>query len=167
MKGLRRKVWTGTKNWSPKLRYFVTIIWLVTNHALFGNLWRKKCFLGSNTVFFGQEVHYYMVYIAYFTELNSKIWDYAQKQHICRENCKYALDERFHGHFCPRRKPAKSCHPDLHWNVLISVVLFFSLSLSSSSLYSMVGFRRWQIPTIIITVKTPPWWDFDWWEYAG
>ena len=43
----------------------------------------------------------------------------------------------------------------------------FSLSLSSSSLYSMVGIRRWQIPTIIITVKTPPWWDFDWWEYAG
>ena len=23
-----------------------------------------------------------------------------------------ALDERFHGHFCPRRKPAKSCYPD-------------------------------------------------------
>ena len=52
-----------------------------------------------------------MVYIAYFTELNSKIWDYAQKRRICRENCKYALDERFHGHFCPRRKAAKSCHP--------------------------------------------------------
>ena len=48
-------------------------------------------------MFFGQEVHYYMVYIAYFTELNSKIWDYAQKRRICRENCKYALDERFHG----------------------------------------------------------------------
>ena len=63
------------------------------------------------TVLLGQEVHYYMVYIAYFTELNSKIWDYAQKRRICRENCKYALDERFHGHFCPRRKPAKSCHP--------------------------------------------------------
>ena len=41
------------------------------------------------TVLLGQEVHYYMVYIAYFTELNSKIWDYAQK-----------------------RKPAKSCHPE-------------------------------------------------------
>ena len=52
-----------------------------------------------------------MVYIAYFTELNSKILDYAQKRRICRENCKYALDERFHGHFCPRRKPAKPCHP--------------------------------------------------------
>ena len=54
-----------------------------------------------------------MVYIAYFTELNSKIWDYAQKQRICRENCNYALDERFHGHVCSRRKPAKSCHPDV------------------------------------------------------
>merc|ERR1712107_615914 len=52
-----------------------------------------------------------MVYIAYFTELNSKIRDYALKRRICRENCKYALDERFHGHFCPRRKAAKSCHP--------------------------------------------------------
>ena len=63
------------------------------------------------TVLLGQEVHYYMVYIAYFTELNSKNWDYAQKRRICRENCKYALDERFHGHFCPCRKHAKSCHP--------------------------------------------------------
>ena len=71
----------------------------------------KQCLFGSKTVFLGQEVHYYMVYIAYFTELNSKIWDYAQKRRICRENCNYALDERFHGHVCPRRKPAKSCHP--------------------------------------------------------
>ena len=62
-------------------------------------------------MFLGQEVHYYMVCIAYFTELNLQICDYAQKQRICRENCKHALDERFHGHFCPRRKPAKSCHP--------------------------------------------------------
>ena len=21
------------------------------------------------------------------------------------------------------------------------------------------------LSTVIITVKTPPWWDFDWWEY--
>ena len=34
-----------------------------------------------------------------------------QKRRICRENCNYALDERFHGRVCPRRKPAKSCHP--------------------------------------------------------
>ena len=66
---------------------------------------------GSKTVFLGQEVHYYMVYIAYFTELNLQICDYEQKRRIYRENCKYALDERFHGHFCLRRKPAKSCHP--------------------------------------------------------
>ena len=45
-------------------------------------------------MFLGQEVHYYMVYIAHFTELNLQICDYTQKRHICRENCKYAPDER-------------------------------------------------------------------------
>ena len=60
------------------------------------------------------EVHYYMVNIAYFTELNCQICDYAQKQRICRKNCKYTLDEKFHGHFCPRRKAAKFCHPGLN-----------------------------------------------------
>ena len=34
-----------------------------------------------------------------------------QKRRICRENSKYALDEIFYGHFCPRRKAAKFCHP--------------------------------------------------------
>ena len=41
----------------------------------------------SKTVFLGQEVHYYMVYIAYFTELILQICDYAQKRRIWRENC--------------------------------------------------------------------------------
>ena len=62
-------------------------------------------------MFLGQEVHYSMVYIAYFTELNLQIWDYAQKRRIHCENCKYAFEENFHGHFCPRRKAAKFCHP--------------------------------------------------------
>ena len=67
-------------------------------------------------MFLGQEVHYYMVYIAYFTELNSKIWDYAQKRLACRENCKYALDERFHGHFAPAESlpsPATLSQPEV------------------------------------------------------
>ena len=34
-----------------------------------------------------------------------------QKRRICRENCKYALYENFHNHFCPRRKAATFCHP--------------------------------------------------------
>ena len=54
-----------------------------------------------------------MVYIAYFTELNLQICDNAQKRRICRENCKYAFDENFHGHFCPRRwlpSSATLCH---------------------------------------------------------
>ena len=37
----------------------------VAIYALFfGDLWAKKCLFGSTTVFLGQEVHYYMVYIA-------------------------------------------------------------------------------------------------------
>ena len=63
--------------------------------------WQKKCLFGSKTVLLWQEVHYYMVYIVYFTELNLQICDYTQKRRICRENCKYAFDENIHGHFCP------------------------------------------------------------------
>ena len=65
--------------------------------------------MGIKSAFLGK---HYMVYIAYFTELNLQICDYVQKRRICRENCKYALDENFHDHFCPRRKAAKFCHPD-------------------------------------------------------
>ena len=50
-------------------------------------------------------------YIAYYIDLNLQICDYTQKRRICRDNCKYALDEHFHGHFCPRRNAAKFCHP--------------------------------------------------------
>ena len=62
-------------------------------------------------MFLGQEVHYYMVYIAYFTELNLQFCDYAQKLCIFCENCKYAFDENFHVHFCLGRKAANFCHP--------------------------------------------------------
>ena len=57
-------------------------------------------------------MHYDMVYIAYFTELNLQICDYAQKRRICRENSKYAFDENFHGYFCLRRMAANFCHPE-------------------------------------------------------
>ena len=73
-------------------------------------LGKKSVFWVKNSVF-RQEVHYYMVYIAFLNELNLQICDYAQKRRICRENCKYALDENFRGNFCPRRKAAKFCHP--------------------------------------------------------
>ena len=43
---------------NSKLRY-------VAIYALFGDLWAKKCLFGSKTVFLGQEVHFYMVYIAH------------------------------------------------------------------------------------------------------
>ena len=43
----------------------------VAIYALFLEIFgQKSVFLGQKKVFLGQEVHYYMVYIAYFTELN-------------------------------------------------------------------------------------------------
>ena len=87
------------------------ILFLTQKGTFFCPKISKKCLFGSKTVFLGQEVHYYMVYIAHFTELNLQICNYAQKRRIFREHCKYAFDENFHGHFCPRWKAAKFCHP--------------------------------------------------------
>ena len=112
--GTRRKVRTRTKILSPNIRSFVADSDLSRFTHFLEIFGQKECLFGSKTVFLGQEVHYYMVYIAYFTELNLQTCDYAQKQRICRENCKYAFDENFHGYFCPRRKAAKFCHPDIH-----------------------------------------------------
>ena len=78
---------------SPNIRYFVAILRFVANEALFGNLWTKKCFLGSKTAFLRQEVRFFMAYIAYHTELNVQICNYAQKLRICRKNSKYPFDE--------------------------------------------------------------------------
>ena len=104
------------ENFKPEHTLFCRELRFVAIYTLFGDLWAKKCLFGSKTVFLGQEVHYYMVYIAYFTELNLQICDCAQKARICGENCTYVPYENFPGHFCPRRKAAKFCHPDT-WNV--------------------------------------------------
>ena len=58
-----------------------------------------------------QEVHYYMVYIEYYTELNLQVWNYAQKRRICGKNSDYAPDKKLYGYFCYRRKVANFCHP--------------------------------------------------------
>ena len=91
-------------------------------------------------MFLGQEVHYYMVYIAYFTELNLQICDYAQKRRICRKNCKYAFDENFHGHFCPQRKAAKFCHPDV-----LSDALYFDLEFQVLVEKVLIEIHIWRI----------------------
>ena len=96
------------------------------------------------TVFLGQEVHYYMVYIAYFTELKSKIWDYAQKRRICCKNCNYALDENFHFHLGSRRKAAKFCDPTpwpKKWCAHV-IGLFCLTKRSISSSKDEPGFRQ-------------------------
>ena len=57
-------------------------------------------------------MHYYIVYIAYYTELNLQICDYAQKRRICRKNCKYAFDEIFMAIFAPdERLPISATLP--------------------------------------------------------
>ena len=112
-KGLCRNVWTWGKILSTNIRYFAAILRFVAIYALFGILGSIKYFFWTTTVFFGQEVHYNMVYIAYYTELDLQNCNYVQKRRICRKNSKYAPDDNFCGHFCPRRKAAKFCHLDL------------------------------------------------------
>ena len=46
-------------------------------------------------MFLGQEMHYYIVFIAFYNELNWQICNYTQKRCICRENSNYAFDENF------------------------------------------------------------------------
>ena len=58
------------ENFNPEYTLLCRKLRFVVIYALFG---QKKCLFGSKTVFVGQEVHYYMVYIGYFTELNTKI----------------------------------------------------------------------------------------------
>ena len=55
------------ENFKPEHTLFCRELRFVAIYALFGDLWAKKCLLGSKRVFLGQEVHHYMVYIAYFT----------------------------------------------------------------------------------------------------
>ena len=78
-----------------------------------------RCFFGSRTVFLGQEVHYYMVYIAYFTELKLQICDYSQKRRICREIVNTRLTKIFMAIFAPdERLPSSATllHPTLFSN---------------------------------------------------
>ena len=63
------------ENFKPKHRLFCRELRFVAINALFGDLRAEKCLFGSRTVFLGQEVHYYMVYIAYFTEFILQICD--------------------------------------------------------------------------------------------
>ena len=109
-KGLRRKVWTWTKILSPNICYIVVVLRFVAIYTIFGNLWAKKVIFGSKTVFLGQEMHYYMIYIAYHTESNLQMLQLRAKDAFVAKKI-YALDEFFYGHFCPRQKAVNFCRP--------------------------------------------------------
>ena len=67
------------KNFKTEHMLFCRKLRFVAIYALFGDHWAKKVPFWVKTVFLGQEVHYYLVYIAYFAELILQICDYAQK----------------------------------------------------------------------------------------
>ena len=60
------------ENFKPKHTLFCRELKFTHFLEIFG---QRKCLFGSKTVFLGQEVHYYMVYIAYFSELILQICD--------------------------------------------------------------------------------------------
>ena len=66
--GLRRKFQARTYAILSRFTHFLED---------FGHI--KSALLGKKKVFLGQEVHYNMVYSVYFTELDWKICNYAQK----------------------------------------------------------------------------------------
>ena len=72
------------ENFKPEHTLFCRELRFVAIYALFGDLWAKKVpFWVKNSVSWARSaVHYYMVYIAYFTELILQICDYAQKRRI-------------------------------------------------------------------------------------
>ena len=62
------------ENFKPEHTLFCRELRFVAIYALFfGDLRAYKVPFWVKAVLLWQEVHYYMVYIAYFTELNSKI----------------------------------------------------------------------------------------------
>ena len=84
---------------------------------------QKKCLFGSKTVFLGQEVHYYMVYIAYFTELILQICDYAQKGRIWRDYSyciRYSVIKDTLSLYCTKYKlcSAQCTVHNVHWRGL-------------------------------------------------
>ena len=82
MGGPRRKVWTRKKTLSRTHAILSRIKICRDLRNFWRSLGKKSAFLGQKKVFLGQEVLYYMVYIAYFTELILQICDYAQKRRI-------------------------------------------------------------------------------------
>ena len=52
-------------------------------------------FFWSERVFLGQEVHFEMICIAYYTELHLQTCNYAQKRRICREKVNTRLTKVF------------------------------------------------------------------------
>ena len=103
--------YSGNENFKPEHTLFCRKLRFIAIYALFGDLWAKKVpFWVKNSVSWARSALLHSIYCIFHWVI-LQLCDYAQKQRIWRKNCKYALDENFHCHFCSRRKAAKFCHP--------------------------------------------------------
>ena len=78
------------------------------------SLGKKMPFWVKNSISW-KEVHYYMVYIAYFTELN--LQNYVQKRRICRKIVNTCLTTIFMAIFAPDERLPSSATLDPHRHV--------------------------------------------------
>ena len=67
------KSFDSDENFKPEHTLFCRELRFVAIYTLFLRSLGIKVPVWVKTVLLGQEVHYYMIYIAYFAELNSKI----------------------------------------------------------------------------------------------
>ena len=79
-KALRLSVWARTKIKSLKKRFCRDFKICRDLHTFWKTLDKKRFFFLTKAVFLGQEVHYFMVYIAYYIILDLEICNYAQKK---------------------------------------------------------------------------------------
>ena len=101
------------ENFKPEHTLFFRKSRFVAIYALFGDLWPKKCLFESKTVFIGKEVHYYMVYIAYFTELNLQICHNTQSDAFVAKIVNMRLTKIFMAIFAPDERLPSSATLDM------------------------------------------------------
>ena len=80
--GASPKSLDSDKIFEPQTTLFCRDIKICCDLRTFWKSLDKKVLLWVKNSIFWQEVHYYMVYIAHYTELNLQIFNYAQKQRI-------------------------------------------------------------------------------------
>ena len=105
-------------------------------------LGKKKCFSLVKNTALGQEVHYYTVYIAFFTESNLPIYNYAKNLRICHEKIANTRLKRI---FWPLLRPPRGCQCLPPW--------FFYFSFLQYACILSMGILKYKTQYFSIAVK--------------